>query len=345
MPIDEDWSARTVTVVDDEPVVQDVLVRAARSWNYDCQAAGTAEQALELLERRLTPIVVTDLRMPGRGGVWLVREIRRRWPEVGVIVLTAGQDDESARLCLEAGADHYFVKPVKLDELHHVLERTRHVVSQKHEDARSRRRLERAVRRQTRRVRHTFLRGIDSLVRAMEERDAYTAGHSVRVREYALRLARAIGLDDRQQRQLDLAAKLHDIGKVGVPEAVLNKPGPLTLAESLIVREHPGIGERILAPIVRSRAVLAAIRSHHERIDGGGYPDGLKGSRIPLLGRVIAIADCFDALTSARAYRDPLSVPQALDTLRAGAGSHFQAEFVRAFVEVIDYRPVTGGVG
>jgi putative two-component system response regulator len=340
MQVIDDWMPMSVTVVDDEPVVQDVLVRAARSWNYDCQAAANAEQALELLQRRPTSIVVTDLRMPGQGGVWLVREIRRRWPEVAIIVLTAGQDHDSARQCLEAGADHFFVKPVKLDEFHHVLERTRLGQQQRQAEARYRRRLERAVRKQTRRVRRTFLSAIASLVRTMEERDSYTAGHSRRVRAYALRLGRVLGLDDRQMRELSLAAKLHDIGKVGVPEAILNKPGPLTLAESLIVREHPIIGERILRSIIRNRAVLAAIRGHHERIDGTGYPDGLKGTKIPLLARVITVADCFDALTSARAYRAPLSPAQALELLLACAGTHFQPEFVRAFVELARNLPI-----
>jgi putative two-component system response regulator len=340
MPVIDDWAGMTVTVVDDEPVVRDVLVRAARSWNYDCQAAETAEQALELLAQRPTPIVVTDLRMPGQGGVWLVREVRRRWPDAAIIVLTAGQDQNAARQCLEAGADHFFVKPVKLEEFHHVLERTRQAQHQRQVEARYRRRLEKAVRRQTLRVRHTFLSAIDSLVRAMEERDAYTAGHSRRVRAYSLQLGRALGLDDKQMRELSLAAKLHDIGKVGVPEAILNKPGPLTLAESLVVREHPIIGERILRSIVRNRNVLAAIRSHHERVDGTGYPDGLKGTKIPLLARIITVADCFDALTSARAYRAPLSGPQALETLRTATGSHFQPEFIKAFVDLAPALPV-----
>src|SRR5207249_107960 len=109
----------TVTVVDDEPVAQDVLVRAAHSWRYSCQTASTAEQAVQLLEQNLTPIVVTDLRMPGRGGLWLIREIRRRWPEVGIIVLTAGHDPDAGSECLRAGAHHYFFKPIKLDEFHH----------------------------------------------------------------------------------------------------------------------------------------------------------------------------------------------------------------------------------
>jgi response regulator RpfG family c-di-GMP phosphodiesterase len=340
MPIIDELAARSVTVVDDEPVVQDVLVRAARSWHYDCQAAATAEQALELLQQRPTSVVVTDLRMPGQGGVWLVREVRRRWPDMSIIVLTAGQDQDAARQCLEAGADQFFVKPVKLDEFHHALERTCRGYHQRQEEARYRRRMERAVRKQTLRVRRTFLSAIDSLVRTMEERDTYTAGHSRRVRAYSLLLARALGLDDRQRRELSLAAKLHDIGKVGVPEAVLHKLEPLTLAETMIVREHPVIGERILSSIIRNRNVLAAIRSHHERIDGTGYPDGLKGTQIALLARIIAVADSFDALTSARPYRGPLSVGQALESLQASAGTHFQPEFVRAFVDVARRLPI-----
>jgi putative two-component system response regulator len=324
----------SVTVVDDEPIAQDVLVRAARSWHFQCQAAGSAEQALQLLEQRLTPIVVTDLRMPGRGGIWLVSEIRRRWPDVGIIVLTAGHDPEAAQQCLRAGAHHYFFKPIKLDEFRHVLETTWRAYHRQQEARRVQQVLESAVRRQTRRVRHTFLSAIDSLVRTMESRDGYTAGHSLRVRRYALRLADVLGLDEHRRRQLSLAAKLHDIGKVGVPDAILHKPGPLTPAEDRVVREHPEIGERILTPVIRDSEVLAGIRAHHERVDGSGYPDGLSGTAIPILGRLIAIPDCFDAMTTSRAYRAALPPSQALDILRQGAGSHFDAEFVQAFLAI-----------
>src|SRR5262249_47090064 len=224
MPISEDWASMTVTVVDDEPVVQDVLVRAARSWNYDCQAAATAEQALELLQQRPTSVVVTDLRMPGQGGIWLVREVRRRWPDVSIIVLTAGQDQDAARQCLEAGADQFFVKPVKLDEFHHALERTCLGYQQRQAEARYRQRLERAVRKQTLRVRRTFLSAIDSLVRTMEERDPCTAAHSLRVRAYARQLGRALRLDGRRMRPLTPAAKVHHPGTAGVREGSPTMP-------------------------------------------------------------------------------------------------------------------------
>jgi response regulator RpfG family c-di-GMP phosphodiesterase len=323
-----------VTVVEDEPTAQDVLVRAARSWQFQCQAASTAEQALDLLERNLTPVVVTDLRMPGRGGLWLVRQIRQRWPEVGVIVLTAGHDPDATNECLRAGAHHYFYKPIKLDEFRHVLETTWRTYHEEREKSRHRSALEAAVRKQTRRVRRTYLRAITSLARTMEERDPYTAGHSRRVRNFVLELAGAINLDRKQRKLLSLAAQLHDIGKFAIPDAILHKPAALTEEEYAVVRQHPGAGERILAPVVRNRTVLAAIRGHHERLDGKGYPDGLRGQQIPLLARLITIPDCFDALTTSRAYRAALSLQDALKILRDGAGAQFEPDFLRAFIQI-----------
>src|SRR5262245_45631915 len=306
MPVIDDVAAVSVTVVDDEPWAQDVSVRAVRSWQYDCQAARCAEEAVELLQDQPTPIVVTDLRMPGRGGIWLVQELQRRWPEIGVIVVTAGHDSEAAIECLNAGAQRYFLKPVNLEELRHALDVSLRTYQLERERDQYRRHLEKTVHRQTRQLRHTFLSAIDSLVRTLEARDSYTSGHSLRVRRYVVRLAAALGLDRKQSKQLSLAAKLHDIGKVGVPEMILNKPSKLDDDEYRVVCEHPVIGERILSPIIRNPQILAAIRGHHERIDGRGYPDGLRGAQIPLFARMIAIADCYDALTSNRAYRDAL---------------------------------------
>jgi HD-GYP domain-containing protein (c-di-GMP phosphodiesterase class II) len=148
-------------------------------------------------------------------------------------------------------------------------------------------------------------------------------------------LARALGWEPRQRRRLGLAAKLHDIGKVGVPEAILNKPGRLSAAEYLLVREHPAIGERILKRIIRNPDILAAVRGHHERFDGRGYPDGLGGGHIPLMARLLAVVDCFDALTSARSYRRALPRSQALEVIRAGAGTRFDPLLAQAFIKVL----------
>jgi response regulator RpfG family c-di-GMP phosphodiesterase len=322
----------TVTVVDDEPAALDVLVRAARSWRYECQAATSAEQALQLLEQRPTPIVVTDLRMPGRGGVWLVREVQRRWPEASIIVVAAGEDEHAVSECLNAGAHHYFLKPIKLDEFRHALEATlrTHLVERQREGYR--RYLEQTVRRQTRCIRRNFLSAIDSLVYTLEARDPSTKGHSLRVRDNALRLAREVGLGRRQRQLLSLAAKLHDIGKIGVPEAILNKAARLTAEEFRQVQVHPVIGEKILRPVIRNPEVLAAVRGHHERFDGGGYPDGLRGTQIPFMARLISVADCFDALRTARPYREALSEVEACDLIREGAGTCFDPNLAHAFL-------------
>jgi response regulator RpfG family c-di-GMP phosphodiesterase len=331
-----DACPRTVTVVDDEPWALDVLVRAARSWRYECQSASSAEQALELLEKNITPVVVTDLRMPGRGGVWLVKEIQRRWPEVAIIVITAGQDPEAVTECLNAGAHHYFLKPIKLDEFRHALASTVRACRIQREQSANRRRLEKQVEKRTRQVRQTFLSAIDSLVRTLEARDPCTSGHSTRVRQLALRLAERLGLTLKQRKQISLAAKLHDIGKLGLPESILNKPGQLTPEEFNLVREHPAIGQRILSPILRGKSVLAAIRGHHERFDGAGYPDGLSGEGIPLHARILSIADCYDAMTSSRAYRQALPQDAALALIRAGTNKQFDDRLVQVFLGLFE---------
>jgi HD-GYP domain-containing protein (c-di-GMP phosphodiesterase class II) len=159
-----------------------------------------------------------------------------------------------------------------------------------------------------------------------------TARHAVRVHRYALQLADALGLGACNRARLGLTAKLHDIGKAHLPTAILNKPGALTVEEYRLVRQHPKFGERMLAPYIDDPVMLAGVRSHHERFDGDGYPDGLAGERIPWLGRVLAVADCFDAMTSWRPHRRPHTAGAALAILEREAGYQFDPRIVRAFV-------------
>ena len=326
---------RCVTLVDDEPSALDILSRAAQSFHFECQTADSAETALELLERQPTPVVVTDLSMPGMGGVWLVQEIKKRWPDMAIIVVTVGADDDALLQCMSAGVQHYFLKPVHIDEFHHALQATWYGQLMRRENQRQKDNLESIVHKQTHRLRHTFFSAITSLVRTLEARDAYTSGHSLRVCKYARQLANYIGLDEQDKKRLSLAAKLHDIGKVGLAEGILNKPAKLSDNEFDQVKEHPVIGERILRPIIRNRVVLSAIRSHHERFGGGGYPDNLRGEEIPFLARMITVADCYDALTSSRAYRGAMSQDAALDILQAGMTSQFDPHLVPPFVRMM----------
>ena len=257
---------RCVTLVDDEPFALDVLVRATRSFHFDCQTASNAEDALVLLEKQPTPLVVTDLRMPGQGGVWLVQEIKRRWPHTAIIVVTVGAEDDALMQCLSAGVRHYFLKPVHIDEYHHALQSTWYSQLMRRENHRQRKHLESEVHRQTHKFRRTFFSAITSLARTLEARDSYTSGHSLRVCKYATQLADYIGLDEPSKKRLSLAAKLHDIGKVGLAEGILNKPAKLSEQEFDLIKEHPVIGEphpggrsSITAPCCRRYAAITSV--------------------------------------------------------------------------------------
>lgn len=184
------------------------------------------------------------------------------------------------------------------------------------------------------RARHISLRKTKKLIVLVRKQDACEGNHALRVRRYALRLAEALGLDPWQRQQLSLAARLHDVGKIRIPLIILRKPRSLSAEERRVVEEHAVFGETLLASLVPSRTVLAAVRGHHERFDGAGYPDRLQGKQIPPLARIISIADCFDTLTSRRPYREALSRTEALEVLREGAGSQFDPEFVEVFTEV-----------
>jgi HD-GYP domain-containing protein (c-di-GMP phosphodiesterase class II) len=178
--------------------------------------------------------------------------------------------------------------------------------------------------------------GVARLFRALAEHDRATACHALRVRRYALALADAWGLDAGARQQLLLAARLHDVGKVGLPRSLLDKPGPLTAGEYRLVCEHAALGERLLRPVLHSPAVLAVVRGHHERPDGAGYPDRLRGSAIPWLARALAVVDCFDAMTSPRPYRRALTRAEATEQLRLAAGSQLDRAVVECFLAALD---------
>jgi len=181
------------------------------------------------------------------------------------------------------------------------------------------------------RLKDEFLHTAEALAEAVNSRDPYTGGHTRRVREYALMVADAIGLDDQETEDLMLAAILHDIGKIGIDDAILRKGGVLTAAEERLMRRHPEIGARILGYVKEMRGVIPGVRHHHERFDGGGYPDGLKGEEIPLSARIIAVVDAFDALTTNRPYKEAIGRDAAAEELGKGAGTQFDPAILKVF--------------
>src|SRR2546428_347056 len=332
-------------VVDDEPRLRRVLVRLLEGEGFTCAEAGSGTEALELLRQQPTPLVISDLRMPEMDGVTLLREIVAHWPDTAVIVVTAVAEVESAVACLQMGALDYVAKPFHLEEVRARVMQALDKRRLKMEVEDYRRNLEQRVQEQARRIEELSLERLQALVHFLEEKDPYTRGHSVRVGNYATAVARELGLTPPVIDTITLGAELHDIGKIGVSETVLHKPGKLTESEYRHIMEHPVIGARILGPLMRDAPpALAIVRSHHERLDGKGFPDGLKGDAIPLEVRVVTVADSFDAMTSVRPYRPALSVQSAIRELEDARGAQFDPRAVAAVLDAFPHRaalPVT----
>lgn len=321
-------------IVDDEARLRQVLIHLMRGDGFECLEAGNGVEALEQLESHGVTLVMSDLRMPRMDGMELLRQVRARYPDTAVVMITAVADVEIAVSCLAIGAMDYLVKPFHLEEVRarvsQALDKRRLIL----ENRGYQERLEDRVAAQARRLEELFLASIQSLADALEVKDPYTRGHSVRVSHYSAVVARTLDLNDEMVRQIELGGHVHDIGKIGVREAVLNKPGPLTPEEYQHIMTHPLLGWRILAPLLgETPAALHIVRSHHERMDGRGIPDGLRGSAIPLEARIAAAADALDAMTSGRPYRgSQLTLAEAVDEIGRNRGTQFDPDVVRALV-------------
>jgi putative two-component system response regulator len=324
-------------IVDDEAPLRAVLRRILEQQGFICRDAASGVEAVALLEQRPAALVLSDYHMPEMDGVELLRTIRERWPETAVVMVTGVSDVDLAVQCLGNGAMDYVTKPFRLEEIRgrvgQALEKRQLLL----ENTAHREHLEVRVQQQARAYEELFLASLQSLADALEVKDPYTWGHSVRVGQYATAIARELGLDDEHLAQLELGSRLHDIGKIGVREGLLNKDGALTPEEYRHVMEHPVIGWRILSPLLRDAPhALAVVRSHHERIDGRGAPDGLAGDAIPLEARIAAVADSFDAMTSGRPYRAGMAVEDAVAELERCIGTQFDGECVAAFARALE---------
>jgi putative two-component system response regulator len=319
-------------VVDDEPPLRSILLRLLSSEGYLCREAASGREALAEMEREPAELLVSDIRMPEMDGVALLAAVRERWPDTAVVMVTAVSEVKSAISCLTQGALDYVAKPFQVED---VRARVRQALEKRRlllENRDYQHNLERRVEAQSQRISELFVQGVQSLAHALEAKDPYTRGHSARVAMYATTVARALGLEPALIEELRLGAELHDVGKIGVREAVLNKPSQLTAEEYLHIMEHTVIGEKILTPLLKDRPrILQVVRSHHERVDGDGLPDGLRSDAIPLPARIVTVVDAFDAMTTGRAYRPPRSPAVALEELQREAGIQFDPELVLAF--------------
>lgn len=337
----QEFSAVRVLVVDDEPHALKLLGLVLSTHAVQCTTTNSGEEALVALQRHQFDAVISDLCMPGIGGLELLAEARRKFPYVAFLVTTGVDDVETGIKAMQAGADDYLVKPLQDYVVLASLERSLRKRQLERELAHYRQCLEAMVAERTQQLQDALRRleqGYEETLRALgaaiDLRDSDTAGHSRRVCLYSLEIARTMGVSDAHLSSIVKGAYLHDIGKLGIPDSVLLKPGPLTPDEWKLMQQHVQIGFDIVKGIPFLADAAEIILAHHERFDGGGYPRGLKEEQIPKCARIFAISDTLDAITSDRPYRRAAPFESARETIRRCSGSQFDPQVVSVFLGI-----------
>jgi len=321
-------------IVDDDPMIRAFLEQALAAQPYVVTPCSNAEAALERLREQPIDLVLIDLRLPGISGMDLLETTGREFPHCALIVITASDDVKTALSALRRGACDYLVKPLDPEIVLSNMERALQKKRTEMELDLYRRHLEHMVEERTRRLEESSEQIIKALGTALDLRDSGTAGHSLRVCLYALELARVMGCGDDQIQDLMRGAFLHDIGKMAIPDVILMKPGPLTPEERRVMQSHVRIGHGFISNVTSLQAAAELTLCHHERYDGSGYPQGLRGEAIPVQARIFAVVDAFDAMTSQRPYRSPMTFAAAIAELQREAGSQFDPQAVAAFLRV-----------
>jgi putative nucleotidyltransferase with HDIG domain len=330
-----------VLIVDDERAACRLLSLILGPPAFQCASASCGEDALAILRNEHFDAIISDLRMPGIGGLELLADVRRTRPYLAFLVTTGIDDVDVGVEAMRAGADDYLVKPLSENVVTASLERALHKRHLERQVDDYRHHLEEMVEERTgqlqealRQIESGYGNTLEALGRAIDLRDRETSGHSRRVCRYSLEIARAMDFSEREIRNLERGAYLHDIGKLGIPDGILLKPGPLTAEEWVIMRSHVEIGFNLIQGIPFLAEAAEVILTHHERYDGSGYPRGLKGQQIAPGGQIFAVADSFDAITSDRPYRKASSFEAGRDAIRSAAGQLFAPEIVAVFLNL-----------
>jgi putative two-component system response regulator len=348
----DDQRNANVLVVDDDSAIRHMIARILARSGYCCAEASDPGSALSIADRQPFDLVMCDVNMPGGSGLGLVRELREGHPDIAVLMVSGMDDPKTAALAIDSGAYGYIVKPFETNEILIAADNALRRRQLEIENRQHRKHLELVVAERTadltatverlstaeRALRASQEEAIRRLAHAAEFRDPTTGAHLNRVSRTCGLLAEHCGLGRTRAELIRIASPMHDIGKIGVPEEILRKPGKLTEAEMDEIRKHPVMGSEILAgsdsELLQIGGVIAL--THHERWDGTGYPYGLKDDAIPIEGRIVALADVFDALTSERPYKAAFSVDHALALMLDERGRHFDPELLDVFLTVVD---------
>ena len=316
-----------ILIVDDEPAILELFQRAMKVADHNCSVAPSGTSALDIMAEKPVDVVITDINMPEMNGIELASKVIKTF-SADVIVMTGQARGYQYDEIINIGASDFVEKPFSIQE---IILRIRRVLRE--------RQLKAASRNSHQELKQAYVDSIHRLVMASEFKDEDTGDHIIRIGEYASYIARGLNVDDQLIETIGYAAPMHDVGKIGIPDKILLKPGKLTNEEFNIMKRHTLIGARLLSKS-KSRILQMAEEialTHHEKFNGNGYPNGLSGTDIPLSGRIVAIADTFDALTSKRPYKEPYPPEMVYDIIRREGGKHFDPEIADYFLEKFDH--------
>jgi len=332
----------SLLIVDNDVKQCRELTEYLQEKGYQVMNAFNFEEAIKIVNDTRVDLVLSDIKIPGVNGIRLLKAIKQKDSAIEVIMMMAYASLEDVIACMRNGASDFIVKPFFLDFIEYSIDRAlkkqrRVVVSRNYQTflvKQVRDRTEALVERNEA-IKDLYLHTIKALAYSLEARDKNTEDHSLRVTTYALEIALQLKLPEKEREDIEIASLLHDIGRIGISESILDKPDKLSEEEYKRVKEHPIIAEHILSPIKELKGVLTLIRHHHERFDGKGYPDGLKGKEIPFGARILAVCDSYDAMLSNRPYRKAFSKEGAIEEIKKNSGMQFDPEIIKVFLEVL----------
>jgi putative nucleotidyltransferase with HDIG domain len=334
-----------ILIVDDEEVICSILARRLTREGYTCVTANDGREALQYFYKHPFSLIISDIKMPEMDGLELLKRVKAMNPNMMVIVVTSFPDIDLAVEAMHLGAYDFIIKPADLDLVILSVKKALEKKRLEEEIVAYRSHLERLVEERTTKLQQAYrilkkahLDSVKVLVEAIDAKDPYTRGHSDRVTRMSLKIAFQFGFAEDRLESLEYGALLHDIGKIGIKDEVLQKPGALNSEEYQYIQEHPLIGVKIIEGLDFFKDKIPMIRHHHEHYDGSGYPDGLLGAAIPLEARIIAVPDAFDAMTSARPHRGMMPLQDVLMELEKCKGTQFDPGVLKIFLDEKIYR-------
>jgi putative nucleotidyltransferase with HDIG domain len=321
-----------ILIVDDENSIRKLLSRKLTQSGYICEEAGCVNEAMEAIKNNAVKLVILDIKLPDIAGTDILQIIQSKYPNISVIMTSSITNINTAIECMKNGADDYVFKPFNLNEVAMCVSRTleKRNLQLQIEDYHNN--MEEKISQQSKEIRTVFLEAIKSLVFALEDKDEYTTGHSMRVAEISVAIGKDLGLSPEEIEDLRWASLLHDVGKIAVDQIIQNKPEKLTIEEYEHIMVHASIGANIIKPVVNEN-IIKIIEHHHDHYDGSGWHQTISGEKIPLGARILAISDAFVAMISSRPYRSAKSINEAVAEIKRCSGSQFDAEITRVFLD------------